>query len=301
MTHITVRARKSRVSRRLTILLIAGSVPAVLPAHAADVVVKTSVSQEFRFNDNYDLVSNSPGAVFLSRTNLSASIVAQVPTFVIGANVAFPYDVYAGPGRGRRESGINFPSLNFNATKSLKNTTFTAFGSFSIDDTATTQLEDTGIIDINADQFTSNLTAGVSRNINPNNIVSINIDATSVSFSDDAGQFTPYTDVNVIGQWTHLVNSRIETGATSTIGFYQDDGPSDRRTLVFRANGNAAVRLTKSFSVNGAAGVSLSSFDGSGSASASSSMSGGFSGRFSANYQEKRTGYGLSISQSLEN
>ena len=303
MKYITVRARKSRVSRRLTILLCSLCVAGVLlvPAQAADVVIKSSVSQKISVNDNYDLVSSSPGAVLVSRTSLSASILAEMPTFVIGTGLSLSYLAYAGPGRGTRENGFDFPSLNFNATKTLKNTTFTVSGSFSIDDTATTQIDDTGIIDINANQITSNLNAGVSRNINNNNSISVDISATSVSFSEGADQFTPYIDVNVSGQWTHLVNSNIQTGLTSSIGFYQADGASELRRRIFKAGGTASVQLTKTFSVNGGLGVDVVSAEGSGAMPASFDiLAVGYSGNFSANYRGNRTEYALNMSHGVE-
>ena len=299
MNYITVRARKSRVSRRLTILLIAGSVPGILPAHAADVDVSSSVSQSISVNDNPSLTPDSSGTVLTSRTSLSAAILAQMPTFVIGTNLSISYNAYAGPGIGSRENGYDFSDFNFNATKTLNaTTTFTASGSFAVDNTATTQIDDTGITDFSADQFTLNLTAGVSRNINPNNSVSLNVAATSVSFSEGADQFTPYDDVNVSGQWTHHVNSRIETGATSSIGFYQADGASDLRRRIFKAGGNASVKLTKTFSANGGLGVDVVSAEGSGVTS--SKILAGYSGYFSANYHGNRTEYALNMSHGVE-
>jgi len=300
MKYVTVRTRKCRVSRRLTILLIAGAVPGIIPAQAADVSIESSVSQKISVNDNYDLKPDSAGAVLVSRTNLSAAILAEMPTFVIGTDLSFSYIAYAGPGRGTRENGFDFPGLNIYATKTLKNTTFTASGSFVVDDTATTQIDDTGIIDINANQTTINLNAGVSRDINSNNNVSIVINATSVSFSEGADAFTPYIDSNVSGQWTHLVNSYIQTGLTSSIGIYQADGASDLQRYILKAGGNASIQLTKTFSVNGGLGLNVVSAKGSGVMPASSSVLAGYSGNFSANYQGNRTGYSLNMSHGVE-
>ena len=239
MTCFTVRPGKSPVSRQLAFLFIAGSVLGILtaPAQAADVSIHSSVSERISVNDNYNLAPNSAGAVLVSRTSLAASILAEMPTFVIGTYFSLSYNAYAGSGRGTRENGFDFPSLNINATKTLKNTTFKASGSFVVDDTATTQLDDTGIIDINANQFTFKLNAGVSHSINNNNSVSIDINATSVSFSEGATEFTPYTDANISGQWTHLVNSYIQTGVTGSIGFYQADDASELRRLIVETGG----------------------------------------------------------------
>ncbi len=260
-------------------------------AGAADWSLKALISETATYNDNRGLQPISPGGTFGFLTALSLDLMAKTPTcqFSVNSNLDYPY--HFGPG------AVDLTDrLHFSTSESLKKqvselTAFTLSASQSSQSTSTTELTDSGEINLNATRVTRSFQAGVNHAINRRNSMSLSASLTRISFTGDTGDLVGYTDRSVSGSWQHHVTKL--TDVTTTLGYsrYSPDDPSISAKSTYSAKVGLSSALTRRLSVSGSAGAQKTHVEG-----APSTL--GWVGDVSLNYKRRSTDFVLSASRS---
>jgi hypothetical protein len=259
-------------------------------AGAADWSLKALISETATYNDNRGLVPISPGGTYGLRTALSLNAMAKTPTCQFSLNGHLDHPYHFGPGA----EGLT-DRLHFSTSESLKKqvselTAFTLSASQSSQSTSTTELTDSGEVNLNGTRHTRSFQAGVSHAINRRNSVSLSASLTRISFTGDTGDLVGSTSRSISGSWQHSLTKL--TNVTTTVGYsrYSPDDPSISAKSTFSATAGLSSALTRRLSVSGSAGVRKTHVEG-----APSTL--GWVGHASLNYKRKSTDFSLSASR----
>ena len=151
------------------------------------------------YDSNQDLCSSGNQSVYSVSTALSTDLMARTPTsnFNLSANLNYPY--YDGPGADDLTSEL-FWNLGTGYTKETELNTYGLSASFSTANTNTTQLEDTGLLNVDAVQRNISVSGSIGHQVSELNSLSLTAGWSMVDFSGDgADEFVPSDSLSLTG------------------------------------------------------------------------------------------------------
>ncbi len=289
--------RPSRPHLRGLAPIVAGTLilGAAAPAKSANLSITSEAGNRLYFSDNLDLLPESAGAVLFSTTNLNTTITAALPTLEFTLDAGWTYNTYAGPGADGKSSALG-QDYSLSVKKETKSTDYSASLGFTVQDAQTSELEDTGLTQIDTNRITTSGAIGIDTAINHNNRIAIDGTVRQVDFSTETDDLNPFFNASLAATWTHLVNSRITTDAKSSISLFKPDNGTGSRTITFLNTVGISVKLTKNLDISGSGGLHLVNTRDD---MTPASTAVGFSGKLDAELRRKRTRYGVKFSQNV--
>ena len=264
-------------------------------SHSADLKITGQAGQRLYFSDNLDLLPDPVGSVLYSTSSISTTITAALPTLEIELDAGLTYNTYSGSGSAGKSDSLG-QNYMLSLTKDTRSTTYSASIGFTVQDAQSSELDDTGLTQIDTNRITTRGTAGIDHAVNRNNRIGIDGTVTSVDFSTETADLTPFFSASLAGTWTHLVNSRITTNVKSSVSLFEPDDGTGSQSVTFRNALGMSVAWTKNLDVSGSGGVHLITRHDD---VTPTSTAAGFSGDLDVEYRQKRTTYNLKLSQDV--
>ncbi len=99
-------------------------------------------------------------------------------------------------------------------------------GSFDVQPTSATQVEDTGVTNLDVTQFSSRANATATLDIDARNSATATTTVSAVRFSEDVGTLTATTRYGLDVSWRHAVNRRLSTSLSAGAAHLLTDNPA---------------------------------------------------------------------------
>jgi hypothetical protein len=224
-------------------------------ARASDFTITSRLSQSIEYNDNINLTNLPSSGVIGSYNTVSLSTLNRTPTTRFSTISDFSYRRYFGPGEDNiADHTKNYGTIfRFDRHGKAADSEYVS-ASYRVSDVGTVQREDTGIQTASGNVVTYTLGAGLTRQINFRNIVSLSAQATSLTYPDGGGA-TPLKTLAVSGSWVHHLNRTTDFITASNAQFLSYDNAAQTRTIVWKTTGGIKTSLTKLLTLTANAGA----------------------------------------------
>jgi hypothetical protein len=223
-------------------------------AIAAEVAVKSNVSETLEVSDNYFLVTKPSGATVKSNTAGSLNFFTGTPDTGYFLDTYYSYYKYFGPGTADTTLTWGTPAnVNFRINHVTELDRFNFAASWSRSDAAVTQLAQTGVANAHGSINTYNVNGGVTHDLGRTDTISWTNNFTTVSFTDPTQ--TPYNDVSSTILWARTFSPT--TTFTNSVNFdwFSQDNAANSQRLLWRFVSGVQSQLTPLLTFNGHIGL----------------------------------------------
>lgn len=221
-------------------------------ALAADVTIKSQLSQSFSADSNYQMQPNPPGPTYLPVSNLLFDTVARTPTMRFAATVNLSYRTYFGPGAENLLPGLDRGIMGrFEKTTAL--TTYKVAAARQYRQASQLQLAETGVNTIGGDVITSWVESIVTHQLSGSDLLTWATRATNTEFTSPTG--TPSLDITTTGAWRHRLTPLTELTPSIQFESINYGNSSNTEVMIWRGLIGAESRLTKRLKFKGSVGV----------------------------------------------
>lgn len=253
------RRRRLNVSGPAAALLVAA---AILPqtglrASAGDWSLESRLTGRAEFDDNYELVANPKGWVFVSTEDIYSDFIYTGKTSRLDLIADIVAQQFEGPGSADLENNV-FPSLGVKYLKTGKRTDFAADAGFSVQQLSATEQIDNGISIVettsNTIKTSYSTDASLTHRFDLRNALVLSAAAAQTTYQ---GAGDNNTDLNASLAYKRRL-TKVTDGAL-TFGFedlkLEDDANTDRR--IYGVNASVAAKLNNRLNVDFGAGVNV--------------------------------------------
>lgn len=241
--------RLCRVLRRAAVLAAALGLAAC--AAPGSVSVDGSVSQRLEAHTNRAL-DGEPSPVFGSttRAGLTTEWAAKRTTWKLETGVTA--SKFAGPGETDGLDRID-PDIRIDVSHLIPRGTLTGGAAFDIQPTSVTQVEDTGVINLDTAQISVQLSTGLVYLLDARNRLTLDGTAAVTRFTERVATLTPTTSYGLTGGWRRQMTPR--TAATMSLGLdrFAADNAENERSLTASLSGR--VEHAVNARLSGSAGI----------------------------------------------
>lgn len=226
-----------------------------LPALANDWSARTSLSESVEASDNRALNTDSAGATYLFTSQLMVDAIARAETSSLELRADVSYENLTGPGADQNASPIdNTVNLRFDDRLS-ETLSYDIGGRWQRRDATTAQLDDTGVVILGGAINTFVVQGGITRQVNPRDVVQLSTTGTLVDFTSDAG--SSFTDLLTGINWTHRLTPTIGLTTNAQIEWISRDDPASGDTYIARATYGLETPITTYLAFQGDVGASF--------------------------------------------
>lgn len=237
--------------RRAILIAVACLGVWVPSARAVDWNIKSSFTETLEFNDNRAMRTNPAGNSYNSVSALMFDAHALTPTTRLDLKGGLTYRAYSGPGEAGTVNALdNNVSARFEKTTKL--TTYNLTASRSERETATLQLEETGLATLTGSTIVETLGGGFKHRLGPRDTVASQTTWSSTSFTESNG--TPFTSLTSSLDWTHNVNPITELLPSLQFQHLSYDNAAQSEVTFWRAMMGMQTQLSRRLKFKGSAG-----------------------------------------------
>lgn len=227
-----------------------------LEAGAADVSIKSSVTETVNYNDNLNLRVNDPQEGYGAITDLSVHLLANLPTVSYGLDSNMSFQRYGGEGATDGYDSTQ-GGAGFTIAKKTKLTDYDLKGRVQVQPTSVSELEDSGLTILDATRFSTSAGIAIEHRVNQRNSLNWSVSGATVDFSGSASSLTPYQSVDVSTGWRHNVSQLTSVGLNLGSRWFKADNAQDRESITGRITASLDTKLSPRLNVGGSAGVGL--------------------------------------------
>ena len=231
----------------LVVAALAGQ--GILPAYGDDWSSVSSLTERVEYNDNKSLQSTSPGHVWGLLTTISTELVRESPTLDASLRAEIQIDEWTGPGEQPGDDAFD-QDYGINVLRKTKTANYGLTGSYTIQSTSTSELDDSGDRTVDAERLTGNVTGTALFNVNRNNTANLSASFEDVDFTGDSDSFTPSQNYEVSGGWTHSITASTAADLNVSWNLDEADGTGfDRRSNTYEILAGVSSKLWDGFVV----------------------------------------------------
>lgn len=260
--------------------------------------INPAISQTVELVTDQEREGQNNDAAYGSTTALSVAVTALNPRTSWRTNLGLTIAEFFGPGAESDFDRID-PSIATAVQHQMTDWSFGLNGTFDIQPTSVTQLEDSGLTDEEAQQISASISGSASYALDQRNSFTITPSYQIVRFSEDNANFTPFDRYGANLNWRRGVSSA--TALNFGVGLSQLHADDAEETVTTSANVTGGLsrevnsRLSYNFQVGPRATLTDQSNGGQDSFNVGATGSGGLTWLPSPSLS-----LGLSASQSLE-
>lgn len=192
-----------------------------------------------------------------STTFLGVTISALDPRTQWTTDLGLTAAKFVGPGAENDFNRID-PSFSTALQRRLTDWTFGLNGSFDVQPTSVTQLDETGLTDEDAIQFSANVSASVNHDIGPRDGVGVRVSFRGVEFSEENDNLTPSVRFGLDLNWDRLIDRRTSTSLRLGLSQLRADDEDDTTTNSGEVTAGFTHTLHNRLSFNALLGPNIS-------------------------------------------
>ena len=191
------------------------------------------------------------------------------------------------------------PRLSAEARFIGKRTVFRIGSSFELSSSDTTQVDDSGVTDVNATQVTADFNAGADIDLDTRNRLSLDLTARLIDFDEDVGGLTPTRTVGLSAELRRRLNTRNTLSLSAGLRHFTADDDEGTRSQTLDFSGTLDHQGTPRHRVRLSLGASAVRTVEE-IAGGSPVLDIGFSGGFHFSYRLANLTFDLDTSQGIE-
>lgn len=262
---------------------------------AIDWSVLAQLTESFELDNNRQLNGNSGGVEARGTIGLGINVTGAGKRTQFGLATGFN----VGRATDGNDSNLNRLDPNITASAAFlgKNYSVSAQLSAQTRPTSVSELEGTGITDVNATRIDVSSSIGVSWTATKQDSFSLTASAQVVDFSRSVGAFTPSQTLGLSGGWSHQATATTSYSFSTSFRHFEADGANGSTSQTASAQLGIQHNRTSRHSLGGSAGFNFTSSDQPGG---TSSTQVGFVGSGSFNYAIDELSSSLAVSQSIQ-
>jgi len=223
-------------------------------ARAADLNIKSSLSESVEISDNRRLAVNPPGNSYNSVSSLMFDAKALTPTSSAGLVGNLKYLTFAGPGEeGSKNTLDKDVTVSFGKTE--KRTNYNLWASYRESDLSSAQLQETGFATVTGTSTVTSVGGDIKREIGPRDTIAWSASYSMSEFSTPNS--TPSDSLTSTIDWTHRLSPI--TVLTPSLHYQRStySNATQTETTFWKAMMGMSTELTKRLSFQGSAGGSM--------------------------------------------
>lgn len=262
---------------------------------AIDWSVLVGLTESFEMSTNRQLNGDS--------NSVEASGVVGVSATVSGVGKRTRFGLSTGFNLGRStdndSSNLNRldPNIGANAVFLGKGYSINAQLSGRSRPTSASELEDTGVTNVNATRIDLSSSVGLSWSATKQDSLSVTASAQIVDFTRSVGAFTPSQTFGISGSWSRQATATTSYSFSTTFRHFEADGANSRTSRTASTQLGIRHNRTSRHTLSGTGGLSFVSSD---QADGTSSTTVGFVGGATFGYTNDGISANLDLSQSIQ-
>ena len=275
---------------------LAAMVACAPQAYAEDWSITGFLRQTFEAETNRRLDSNTGGAVYGSTTGVNVTVNRETKRTLTSVRASLDGVLFTGSADADGLDRLQ-PNLDVSHTYRGKTTTLTANANISRQSVSETQFEDSGIVDVNADQITGAYNIGLDWRADQRTTVNFGTTGRIVDFSRSIGSLTPTRTFGVTGRVSRQVTATTNFSVNSGFRFTESDNAQNSSSQIVDLGVGITHDRTSRHKLGANAGVSaVFSDDNLGP----SDTSFGFNGGATLDYTGKTVTGSVGVSQAVD-
>ncbi len=262
---------------------------------AIDWSVLAQLTESFELDNNRQLNGDSDGVEARGTVGLALTVNGT------GKRTRFDLSTGFNVGRATDGNGSNLnrldPNISATAVFLDKNYSITAQLSGQTRPTSASELEDSGITNVNATRIDLSSSIGISWQGTKRDSFSVSASAQIVDFSRSLNAFTPSQTFGISGSWTHQATPNTSYSVSTGFRHFEADGANGRTSRTANLQLGLRHSRTSRHVLSGSAGLNFVSTD---RPDGTSSTQIGFVGGGSFGYSINEFNASLSVNQSVQ-
>lgn len=237
------------------ISVICAAVMAASPAMGAGWSLETIVSERIKLDDNLQLTPVNPRETYGSITSLSSDLMWKSHRLDMNFFSNFDLNRYFGPGSESNQNTFDqFHKADFH--KKGKTVNIDILTSFRIQDTTTSELEDTNITTQKDNQrLTFSMNGATSYKVNDRLTASLTGSAQYVDFTKQSASLTPFMDFDLKAALARKLSNATDVTMSLSGGVYVADDTVDTTSQDYRVNSKLTTKLSQRLTVHASLGA----------------------------------------------
>jgi len=208
------------------------------PAGAADWSLASDLSQRVEAHNNRSLDPDGSNAAIISYTTVGLDLEARTKRSAASLSVSSQVVTGFGPGAGDDESKIN-PGVSATLSHNGKRYALSADASLAVQPVSTTQIDDTGVTDVDATQLTVRYDSDLTLQLSKRSQIGFGVNVSLIDFTESSTALVPTETIGVSANLRHELTQTTAMTFTTGLRRFASDNAERRRSQTL----DVALRL----------------------------------------------------------